>query len=441
MKSGPASPPGRSRIALNAVALTVTNLAFTVADGAGIAALRQFAALDDAGIRGRFLTAVPTLGSDPARFATVPPQCDPILRRVLRRCGFPAGPGERMQQAAARAQENSGSGENIEMFSPPLSRYAPEAHPWLSAADIVHLHWVAGFIDWPRFFAGVRKPMVWTLHDQQPYLGGLHYARDRAIAPGMRALDDACLAIKRAAVKTLDAPLVLVGNSHWNTAEAKRSAVFPVQARFTTIYYPLDCAVYCPRDKDVAKRALGLAPDSFVVGFASTSLDNPRKGLSTFIEAVSGLPASDGTKFQLLSFGRDPETAVRQAVHLPWCHLGFLQADAARVLAYSAMDVFVIPSRAEAFGQTAIEALACGTAVIGANIGGIPEAIPSPFHSWLFDAGNGADLQARLRFAFDHPQERSDFAASGRAHVMAQHSPTTVANAYTQIYRDLLQSP
>ncbi len=440
-KFGAAYRRGKSKNGRNTVPLTVTHLAFTVSDGAGIAALRQFAALDDAGIRGRFLTAIPVPGCDPAQFATITPHPASILQRVLRRCGIASSAEERMQQAATQARNNSGGGEEIEMFSTPFSRYSPETHPWFGAADIVHLHWVAGFIDWPWFFSRVRKPIVWTLHDQQPYLGGFHYGRDRDIAPQLRPLEDRCLAIKRAAATSRVGPIVLVGNSRWNTAEAKRSEVFPANVRYATVYYPLDCSVYSPREKDIAKHALGLAPESFVVGFASTSLDNPRKGLSTFIDAVNRLPSSDGKKVQLLSFGRDPEPVARQAVNLPWSHLGFLQADPVKALAYSAMDVFVIPSLAEAFGQTAIEALACGTAVIGANVGGIPEAMPAAFHSWLFNSGDVADLRNRLQFAIDHAQERSEYAKTGRAHVVAQHSRSIAAGAYAQIYRELLQSP
>ena len=42
---------------------------------------------------------------------------------------------------------------------------------------------------------------------------------------------------------------------------------------------------------------------------------------------------------------------------MPWLHLGHVESDAVKAAAYSAMDLFVVPSLAEAFGQTAIEAL------------------------------------------------------------------------------------
>ena len=45
-------------------------------------------------------------------------------------------------------------------------------------ADIVHLHWISFFADYPAFFNSVPEnvPIVWTLHDQNAFTGGCHYS-------------------------------------------------------------------------------------------------------------------------------------------------------------------------------------------------------------------------------------------------------------------------
>ncbi|MCS6796376.1 MAG: hypothetical protein NZ516_10495, partial [Raineya sp.] len=66
--------------------------------------------------------------------------------------------------------------KGLEMFSYPLSDVDITQSPLYQEADIIHLHWVANFLDWKTFFAKNTKPVVWTLHDQNPFLGIEHYA-------------------------------------------------------------------------------------------------------------------------------------------------------------------------------------------------------------------------------------------------------------------------
>jgi hypothetical protein len=45
------------------------------------------------------------------------------------------------------------------------------------APEIIHLHWVAGFVDHPGFFQhNAGRKFVWTLHDMNPFTGGCHHA-------------------------------------------------------------------------------------------------------------------------------------------------------------------------------------------------------------------------------------------------------------------------
>ncbi|MBP5232738.1 MAG: hypothetical protein J6333_04970 [Planctomycetes bacterium] len=46
-------------------------------------------------------------------------------------------------------------------------------------AGLVNLHWCAGMLPWPAAGANLRgKPLVWTLHDKNPFTGGCHCVRD-----------------------------------------------------------------------------------------------------------------------------------------------------------------------------------------------------------------------------------------------------------------------
>jgi glycosyltransferase involved in cell wall biosynthesis len=103
------------------------------------------------------------------------------------------------------------------------------------------------------------------------------------------------------------------------------------------------------------------------------------------------------------------------------------------------MDCFVVPSHAEAFGQTAIEAMACGTAVIGTDVGGLREALDHGRAGRLVPAGDVPAIAAAIHQLADDPVTRAAFADLGRKHVMARHDPLQCARQYQKLYDELKQ--
>lgn len=418
--------------------LRVCHLATSVTDGAGIATRRIHDTVRSGGIDSRLIVQNP--GNTDAQSHVLSSTPLAWQERVVRRLPLPVTADLRRDRDLHRLLAAPGS--QPELFSLPHARAHPEAHAWVTDADIIHLHWISGLIDYPRFFGRMKKPLVWTLHDQQPYLGGFHYAWDRDRHPHFDSLERECLAIKRAALARLPRPPVVIGNSHWNTEAARASGFFPAGTRFETIYYPLDLSAYTPREKAAAKTVLGIAPGELVVGFACTGLDNTRKGLADLLEALRLLENIPGhPPLTLVSFGRAPSDTLRATLRSRWLHLGFLDTDLMKCAAYSAMDCFVIPSHAEAFGQTAIEALASGTCVIGADVGGIPETLPDSSRAEaLFPAANPRTLAERLRAVLASPSTLATLAGQGRDHVLRQHDSTRIAAQLIKIYTDLAHS-
>jgi len=413
--------------------MTVVHLATTLDDGAGIAAWRQHCALRQLGVDSRMLVAPSPSGPHSDEVAVVSLPARPLARRLRHALGRPWSPARRWH--AERVRIDSAAAPRYEAFSLPFAPYCPEDHPWLAAADVVHLHWVAGFVDYPRFFARLRKPIVWTLHDQHPYLGGFHYEIDIAPNPQFARLDARCRDLKRQSLARGNH--TVVGNSDWNTRLAAASGVFPAGTRFETIYYPLDSTRYAPRDRAQAKTTLGIPADHFVIGFASTDLTNLRKGLPDLLSALAEfLRHGAPPRVTLLSFGRAPADSVRATVAAEWMHLGFLHADELKIAAYSAMDIFVAPSRAEAFGQTVIEASACGTPVIGTAVGGILEALAPELRPLACPPGNPTALAASLGAVAADAARLVALGEAARRHVVRQHEPRDVTGHYLRLYEN-----
>lgn len=51
-------------------------------------------------------------------------------------------------------------------------------HPLVKSADIINLHWVGSSLNYKLFFRNIKKPIIWTLHDMNPFLGCAHYQGD-----------------------------------------------------------------------------------------------------------------------------------------------------------------------------------------------------------------------------------------------------------------------
>ncbi len=140
---------------------------------------------------------------------------------------------------------------------------------------------------------------------------------------------------------------------------------------------------------------------------------DPVKGISYLLEAVSVLCSkysSFSDNFQVILIGGDigssqfwkmPEVKKIQKIILEkklQCCVHFVGSKSYKVLPYyySAADVVVMPSVYESFGLVVLEAMACGSSVIAAKVGGLKYIIKDKFSGRLFDSGNINQLSAIL---------------------------------------------
>lgn len=102
---------------------------------------------------------------------------------------------------------------------------------------------------------------------------------------------------------------------------------------------------------------------------------------------------------------------------------------------YNSSIAFVYPSLYEGFGIPPLEAMACGTAVIGANVSSIPEVIGNA--GLLFDPKSTDELVDQLLFVLENPLERDKLINKGKQQVK-KFSWDKTARETVEIYRSLL---
>jgi D-inositol-3-phosphate glycosyltransferase len=92
------------------------------------------------------------------------------------------------------------------------------------------------------------------------------------------------------------------------------------------------------------------------------------------------------------------------------------QPGPALVDVYRAADVVVVPSYNESFGLVAIEAQACGTPVVAAEVGGLPVAVVQGVTGLLVPSHDAAEWAGALASVVLRPDRRAELAANAVVH-------------------------
>jgi glycosyltransferase involved in cell wall biosynthesis len=159
-----------------------------------------------------------------------------------------------------------------------------------------------------------------------------------------------------------------------------------------------------------ARAAFGFASDHFVVGHAGAFTHE--KGQDIALEAALIL-APRLPQLRLLLAGDGPERSVLAARASDIATLpGFLE-DLTDF--YAALDLFIMPSRSEAWGLAALQAMAHGLAVIASDVGGLPELVIAGKTGWLVPPDSPQALAEAIQFAAANPDTRRDYGLNARA--------------------------
>jgi glycosyltransferase involved in cell wall biosynthesis len=305
--------------------------------------------------------------------------------------------------------------------------------------DLVHLHWIAGFVDHAAFFRqNQHRKFVWTLHDMNPFTGGCHYsygcqrfASCCTSCPQLRGTIDPDYAervieAKTQALAALRADqLVITAPSQWLLDLSAQSRITS-RFRHVRIDNPT-FAAQSRRPTAELRRELGLPLDDKIVVFIADNLRNPRKGVELLFAAARTLQARGRVHFVGLGQRTDAPADV------PITFAGNV-SDEARLARYlQCADVLVSPSAAENAPLVVIEALTCGTPVVGFRVGGIPELV-SEQSGLLVEERSAPALAAGLEAALFHRTfDRRSIVAGA-----ARHAPATVMRRYRELYDELL---
>ncbi|GJH04545.1 glycosyltransferase [Paraburkholderia terrae] len=208
-----------------------------------------------------------------------------------------------------------------------------------------------------------------------------------------------------------------------------------------------DADEFHPIDREDARKLLGWPREAFVVLQLGRIVQ--RKGIDNVIRGVGVLKSQHGIDAQLYIVGGNSDTpneiatpeiarlrnVARQAgVEHRTIFVGRRGREQLRVF-YSASSVFVTTPWYEPFGITPVEAMACGTPVIGADVGGIRHSVKDGETGWLVPARDPAALAVRLAALQRDPALARRMGDAGLDRARAEFTWRGVADSLLAVYR------
>jgi glycosyltransferase involved in cell wall biosynthesis len=318
-------------------------------------------------------------------------------------------------------------------------------HKAVQEADLIHLQIIHdGYFSLSALpYVTSKKPTVWTWHDPWPMTGHCIYPLEcRRWQIGCGSCPDLTLPFPMKTDRTAEqfswkqrvyskTKAEIVVASQWMLEMAKQSPLAK-QFNFSVIPFGLDLNVYKPSDKQAARARLGVLPGLPVIFIRASA--TPYKGLFEFVEAFKSVSADRKMCILVVQeTGHFEQLRDRhQILEFGWTDDEALLSDL-----YAACDFFAMPSKAEAFGLMAIEAMACGRPVLSLEGTALP--------SITFAPCAGLAVQANVRalaHGIDHLVSNPDeCAARGRlSRTLAEqhYDIATQAQLTAELYRRVL---
>jgi D-inositol-3-phosphate glycosyltransferase len=359
---------------------------------------------------------------------------DPRLPRVVefgtraRVIHLDAGPARRVDKNAVV--------QHLPAFIDNLDRFA---HREGIRHDVIHSHyWLSGWVG-ARLGELLDVPHVTTFHT----LGRVKNRANQGAGSRSGQLEtDRRIEIERRVIRRADA--VVASTEHERQALVEQ---YGARAEGVVVIPPgADLATFRPLDREQARKTLGLSGE--VLLFVGRI--DPVKGLDTLLEAVKLL--AHRPRLSLLVIGgsapaarhvdadewdlRELASELGISERVQW--LGPVEQERLP-LYYSAADVAVVPSRYESFGLVALEALACGAAVVASRVGGLATIVQDGENGLLVPWRSAEAFAERVEAVLDDSALAKRI-RSGALASRQRFSWSATAGHVASLYRDLVEA-
>jgi len=308
--------------------------------------------------------------------------------------------------------------------------------------DIIHLHWVTeSFINFKEL-SGIKKPIIWTMHDCAAFTGicNVKGTCDNFIngcgkcpllnSDKKRDISSREFNRKKEIYSSLD--MTMVSPSHWISENASLSPLLNGKT-IKVIPHGLNTDLFKPVDKLAARKVMNFGPDTKLIICGSVTLSDKNKGIQLFREAISTIESSrnERSDFEVVVFGESPDVNI--SFGFKTSRLGYVNDEIFLRIVYSIADVVVVPSIQESFGLTALEALACGIPVVAFAATGLLDIVDHKENGYLATPYDSDDLAKGIVWCLDNNSDNK-LSENAVQKVQKHFDIKLIAQKYKELY-------
>lgn len=321
----------------------------------------------------------------------------------------------------------------------------------IKECDLINIHWVSEFLNSKsiHYLSELKKPIVWTLHDERAFTGGCHYTYG---CNGFKSNCSDCPQLQTSlhwlAEKNFEnrmkfirqIPIHFVTPSKWLKNKLISSSVFNnALHRVSVIRNSLNLDIFKPasyQKKISIRKKNGLPENNICILIGCFSWEEERKGFKYLLQSLQQLSKtlkdnSYDKNITLVSMG-DGDFKIKGIEHK---NLGFISGEMIISEIISCCDIFINMSREDNLPNTIIESLACGVPVISTGVGGIPEMYDLKKSGRIVTRDDSKSMHDALLLFVNNPELIRESKKNARSDAEKNYSPRIQASKYFELFR------
>lgn len=200
----------------------------------------------------------------------------------------------------------------------------------------------------------------------------------------------------------------IIAGSGWTLKQAKESKIYKDQIDITNVNSLIDTKILNNKDRSYAKNIFGLKKDKFYILMGCQNANQKRKGFEYLLEALKivekSISEDQKGKIEVLIVSRQKVNSFEE-IPFGKKHIDYIKDYRLLALLYQATDVFVNSSIEDAGPMMVSEALACGTPVVGFDMGVVNNMVVTGFNGYKAKLKDSNDLAQGIKEIFELSKE------------------------------------